>query len=156
MITKKDNLREAIAKYPETGYVLASSGLHCVGCHSAAYESIEGGCRAHGMNDKKIDDLIKESNARIKLFDSLPNAVFSLDALKQLQKRRVKAKTKYIKIIPIFGEFDFDATNDKEKSDVFVNKDAGIIADEKVERMIRGTKIDFDKEIDDFTAERKD
>jgi hybrid cluster-associated redox disulfide protein len=154
MITKKDNLKEAIAKYPETGYVLANSGLHCVGCHSAAYESIEDGCLAHGMDEAKIDELIKTANERIKLFDGLQKASFSLEALEQLAKR--KKDSKYVKIIPVFGDFDFDATNDLEKDDVVLEKTIGVITDKKVERMIRGTKIDFDKEIDDFTAQRED
>ena len=154
MISKKDNLKEAIAKYPETGYVLANSGLHCVGCHSAAYESIEDGCLAHGMDEAKIDELIKTANERIKLFDGLQKASFSLEALEQLAKR--KKDSKYVKIIPVFGDFDFDATNDLEKDDVVLEKTIGVITDKKVERMIRGTKIDFDKEIDDFTAQRED
>ena len=154
MITKKDNLKEANAKYPETGYVLANSGLHCVGCHSAAYESIEDGCLAHGMDEAKIDELIKTANERIKLFDGLQKASFSLEALEQLAKR--KKDSKYVKIIPVFGDFDFDATNDLEKDDVVLEKTIGVITDKKVERMIRGTKIDFDKEIDDFTAQRED
>ena len=154
MITKKDNLKEAIAKYPETGYVLANSGLHCVGCHSAAYESIEDGCLAHGMDEAKIDELIKTANERIKLFDGLQKASFSLEALEQLAKR--KKDSKYVRIIPVFGDFDFDATNDLEKEDIILDESVGIIADKKVERMIRGTKIDFDKEIDDFTAQRED
>ena len=154
MITKKDNLKEAIAKYPETGYVLANSGLHCVGCHSAAYESIEDGCLAHGMDEAKIDELIKTANERIKLFDGLQKASFSLEALEQLAKR--KKDSTYVRIIPVFGDFDFDATNDLEKDDVVLEKTIGVITDKKVERMIRGTKIDFDKEIDDFTAQRED
>jgi hybrid cluster-associated redox disulfide protein len=154
MISKEDNLKEAIAKNPETGYVLASSGLHCVGCHSAAYESIEDGCKAHGMDDEKIEELIKKANERIKVFDSLPKASFSKEALEQLEKR--KEKSKFVRVIPVFGEFDFDATNDKEKNDIFIDEKIRIIADKKVERMIRGTKIDFDKEIDDFTAQRDD
>ena len=42
--------------------LMASKGLHCLGCHMAALETVEQGCQAHGMSDKEIDDLIREVN----------------------------------------------------------------------------------------------
>jgi hybrid cluster-associated redox disulfide protein len=41
---------------------LFEAGLHCIGCHMSAYETIEQGCLAHGFSKKEIDDLIKKLN----------------------------------------------------------------------------------------------
>lgn len=42
--------------------ILVSNGMHCVGCPSAAQESIEEACEVHGMNIEKVLD---ELNANI-------------------------------------------------------------------------------------------
>ena len=65
-ITKDMMIGEAVAKHPETAMVLMKHGMHCVGCHVAAHESIEQGCKGHGMDDEEIDQTIKEMNEVIK------------------------------------------------------------------------------------------
>jgi hybrid cluster-associated redox disulfide protein len=40
--------------------------LHCIGCRVSAVESIENGCKVHGMDDAQIDALVKEINKSIK------------------------------------------------------------------------------------------
>jgi len=47
---------------PELAGMLLSSGMGCMGCPMAQMETIEEGCRAHGMNDKEIDELIERLN----------------------------------------------------------------------------------------------
>ena len=61
-ITRKTTLGEAIAKVPEANRILFEYGLHCIGCHIAAYESIEDGCRAHGMTEEQIDEIVEKIN----------------------------------------------------------------------------------------------
>ena len=63
-INKKMKLGEVISKYPKTIEVFMKNGLHCVGCHVAAFETIDGGARAHGMKDKDIEDMVKELNKK--------------------------------------------------------------------------------------------
>jgi len=41
-------------------------GLGCAMCHGAAYETIEEGCKAHGMKDKDIEKVVKKLNEKIK------------------------------------------------------------------------------------------
>lgn len=62
VITKNMTFAELLEKKPESMNDLFEAGLHCIGCHMSAYETIEQGCLAHGMNKKKIDDLIKKIN----------------------------------------------------------------------------------------------
>lgn len=63
-ITKKMTFAELLEKNPESMNTLFESGLHCIGCHMSAYETIEQGCLAHGMNKKDVDELIKRLNKK--------------------------------------------------------------------------------------------
>ncbi len=61
-ITKKMTFAEILEKNPNSANVLFGRGLHCIGCGMAMYETLEDGCRAHGMNKKQIDELIQKLN----------------------------------------------------------------------------------------------
>lgn len=61
-ITRKTTLGETISKVPKAGRIMFEYGLHCIGCHIAAYETIEDGCRAHGMTEEQIDEMIEKIN----------------------------------------------------------------------------------------------
>jgi hybrid cluster-associated redox disulfide protein len=61
-ITRDMMLGELVQKYPEAAMLMAKRGMHCVGCGMAAWETIEQGCRAHGMSEKDIDSLVEEMN----------------------------------------------------------------------------------------------
>ncbi|MBN2422574.1 DUF1858 domain-containing protein [Candidatus Woesearchaeota archaeon] len=55
-------LGDVVRKYPKTAPVMFKYGLHCIGCHVSAYESIEQGCTAHGIKEEDIDKMVKEMN----------------------------------------------------------------------------------------------
>ena len=60
---RKDMLiGDVVGKYPETAEIMMKNGMHCVGCHVAAMETIEQGATAHGMTKKQIDKMVKEMN----------------------------------------------------------------------------------------------
>ena len=61
-ITKDMTLGEIAAEYPEAVDVLLKYGLHCIGCHVAAWETLEQGAMAHGLYGEKFDGLLKELN----------------------------------------------------------------------------------------------
>ena len=64
-ITKDIKIEEVVTQYPETMMVFMKHGLHCVGCHVSAFESIEDGAIAHGINvDALVDDLNKVISSR--------------------------------------------------------------------------------------------
>ena len=65
-ISKDITFSELLNKYPETANTLFESGLHCIGCGGAMYETIEQGCQMHGFSKKQIDDLIKKLNEENK------------------------------------------------------------------------------------------
>jgi hybrid cluster-associated redox disulfide protein len=61
-ITKDITIGEIVEKYPQVVETLMGLGLHCVGCHVAGFESLEDGFKAHGMDDKQIDEAMKKLN----------------------------------------------------------------------------------------------
>lgn len=65
-ITKDMMIGDVVQKHPETALVMMKHGMHCVGCHVAAHESIEQGCKGHGMDDQEIEKTVKEMNEVIK------------------------------------------------------------------------------------------
>jgi len=65
-ITKDMNFSEVLEKYPNTASIMMKHGLHCIGCHIAAFESIEQGCLGHGMKEEDMKKMLKEMNEAVK------------------------------------------------------------------------------------------
>ncbi len=65
-ITKDTLIGEIVEKYPQVVEALMDFGLHCVGCHGAAFESLEMGFKGHGMDDKQIEEAVKKLNEMIE------------------------------------------------------------------------------------------
>ena len=61
-ITKDTTLGEVVTKYPKAAEVMLKQGMHCVGCHVAAYETVEQGAIAHGFDKKQIKKLLDDMN----------------------------------------------------------------------------------------------
>ncbi len=62
-ITKDSNIGEIIANYPDAAKIITGKyNLHCMGCVAANFETIEAGAKAHGMDNKQIEMLIKDIN----------------------------------------------------------------------------------------------
>lgn len=61
-VTRGTTIGDLIKEYPEAAEIVTSYGLHCVGCHVAFWETLEQGCRGHGMPEEVIDELIGELN----------------------------------------------------------------------------------------------
>lgn len=62
-ITKKTKLSELV-RNEKAAELLFKIGLTCIGCPAAMNEILEQGCKAHGMSDKEIDELIKRLNKK--------------------------------------------------------------------------------------------
>ena len=62
-ITGKEKISELIGD-ERVVEVLFENGIMCMGCHAAPFETLEDGCKAHGMNKKEISELIKKLNRK--------------------------------------------------------------------------------------------
>ena len=65
-ITKKMSLLEVVKQNPKAVEILTKHGMHCIGCQMAMFETLEQGCKAHGMSDNDISKIIKELNKKKK------------------------------------------------------------------------------------------
>ena len=65
-ITPDMSFSELLQKYPQTAAIMLKNGLHCIGCHASAFETIEQGCLGHGMSEENMKKMLKEMNAAIK------------------------------------------------------------------------------------------
>ena len=61
-ITTKTKLSEILQEKPEAAELLFEAGMGCVGCPAAMMETLEDGCKAHGMKKEQIDELVRKLN----------------------------------------------------------------------------------------------
>jgi iron-sulfur cluster assembly accessory protein len=61
-INKDMTIGDVISKHPTIAPILLKHGLHCVGCHVSAFETIEQGVLGHGMPEEKLHELLKDAN----------------------------------------------------------------------------------------------
>jgi len=64
-ITKDMTMGEIMTRFPEAVEVLFGIGLGCAMCHGASFETVEQGCKVHGMTDNEIDELVKKLNEKV-------------------------------------------------------------------------------------------
>ena len=58
-------IADIVEKYPVCIEIMLRYGLHCVGCHVAADESLEQGAKGHGMDDEQIEEMLDDMNEKI-------------------------------------------------------------------------------------------
>jgi len=64
-IKKTDKIGDVLSAHPNLAKILFEAGLGCIGCPMMSLETIEQGCKAHGMSDKEINELVKKLNESI-------------------------------------------------------------------------------------------
>ncbi|MFH0922808.1 MAG: DUF1858 domain-containing protein [Candidatus Micrarchaeota archaeon] len=64
-ITMQTRIKELAQNHPDALVPLMELGFHCFGCPAAGFETIEQGCRAHGLTDEQIDELLKKINEAV-------------------------------------------------------------------------------------------
>ncbi|MFA6088695.1 MAG: DUF1858 domain-containing protein [Candidatus Woesearchaeota archaeon] len=65
IITKTDKIGDILSICPQSALLMSKYGLHCVGCAIGVSETLEDGCRAHFLQDKDVELLVKEINDEI-------------------------------------------------------------------------------------------
>src|SRR5271170_1128811 len=66
-ISKEMTIEEIFSRFPHKSQKLAKemthSGLHCVGCGAAVWETLEAGMLSHGFSPEDVDDMVDRLNA---------------------------------------------------------------------------------------------
>ncbi len=92
MITRDMTIEEIFKRFPSKSQKLASemtkSGLHCVGCSAATWETLEAGMYSHGFSDPEIDKLIGGLNKILQEKEDLSTVTLT-----------EKAATKFLSIL---------------------------------------------------------
>lgn len=66
IITRDMLLGDVVERYPEAAQVMLEYGLHCVSCFANKFDTVERGCKVHGMLDEEIEELVHRLNETIK------------------------------------------------------------------------------------------
>lgn len=62
LISPDMTIGDVVAKFPQVVDTMLKYGLHCVGCHVNAFETLEQGAMAHGMPEETFKRLIGDIN----------------------------------------------------------------------------------------------
>lgn len=77
-ITKEMTIEDIFANFPHKSQKLAqeitNTGLHCVGCQAATWETLEAGMLGHGYSEQEIEGLVGRLNVILEE-KSDPNAI---------------------------------------------------------------------------------
>lgn len=61
-IEKTMTFQQILEANPKAGAILMRYGLHCIGCHISAFETLEQGSKAHGLTDEQITSMVTDLN----------------------------------------------------------------------------------------------
>jgi len=63
-ISKNEKIGKILKEHPEIAEILLEHGFHCLGCPMSSMETLEQGCKAHGMSEKEITILLEKMNKK--------------------------------------------------------------------------------------------
>jgi hybrid cluster-associated redox disulfide protein len=55
---------DVMKSYPKSASIMAEYGLHCIGCHISATETIGEGASAHGFDDEMLKKMLTDLNEK--------------------------------------------------------------------------------------------
>lgn len=87
-VNKNMTFSDVLTKYPESWEVMQNCGLHCIGCHGAAFETIEQGSLMHGMSEEDVDKMVNEINKKIGGSGNTENTSLKKKAKKDAVKKK--------------------------------------------------------------------
>ena len=65
-VTGETLIGEIVTRYPEAIEILLSIGMHCLGCPSSRYETVEEACAVHGVDCEKLLEIINEEANKVE------------------------------------------------------------------------------------------
>lgn len=89
-IHRQMTIEQILGSFPQKAqrlaHVLTESGLHCVGCGAATWETLEAGVLTHGMAIEVVDELEKKLNAVLEEQEDLTAVTLTPKAAKEFIK----------------------------------------------------------------------
>lgn len=93
-IVRTMRVSDILALVPDAEPVIAQYGLSCFSCSANAYETLEEGCRTHGMAETDIDDVVKDLNELLSQRPSRPSTLTVTEAAAQGLKEIMEKEEK--------------------------------------------------------------
>lgn len=131
---------------------MLSYGLHCVGCHANVFDTIENGCRLHGMSEETIDRLVKDLNAVVNEDVASRKGIelteVAANKIKELQGKEDKSGY-FLRVSVTDGgcaghTYDMSFDNSRKDGDVSTeDKGVTIVADQQSRKFLEGSVIDY-------------
>ena len=160
LVTKDMVIADVLKKYPDVAVIMLEHGLHCVGCHANVFDTIEAGCKVHGLDDETVDSLVSEINKFISSEQSEkkedvpqgPAKVFISEGaagkIKELLKKdKLDGHGLKVSVTPggcsgFVYQMNFEKA--PEKSDIVLeDKGVKMFIDADSLNMLRGAEIDY-------------
>lgn len=149
LIRGDELIENVVGAFPKAAAVMLRWGLHCVGCHASAFDTVKDGAKLHGMPDEDIATMINEINVAIN--KRIETIELTERAIKKVRELREKEAGKAdwplrISVKPGgcagFGyEMDFDQK--KAEDHVFDFQGLYVVVDTESFSMLKGSSIDF-------------
>ena len=148
-ITGDMMIGEIVKMHPECIEIMLKYGLHCVGCHANAYETLEQGTMGHGMTEEIFKNMLKEINEAIvdtsgKVLTITPKAAGKIKDL--LAKENKENHGLRIQVVPGgCSGFSYEFAFDQEKKDDNVIDVEGIkvYVDKESMSFLKGSLVDY-------------
>ncbi len=149
-ISREMAIGEIVRLHPECIEIMLKYGLHCVGCHANAYETLEQGTMGHGMPEEVFQKMLKEINEAIvetdgKVLTITEKAVNKIKEL--LAKENKQGHGLRIQLIPggcsgFKYEFAFD--NETTEEDAIIEEQGiKVYIDKESMSFLKGSLIDY-------------
>ncbi len=159
LISKDMTIGDVISKHPQVANTLMSYGLQCVGCHINTIETLEQGCRGHGMPEETFNEMmakvneiaatpVEESSKKTEDNNKQPITLTegAINKVKELISKEKNAQGLRIGLSPGgCSGLSYDLAFDEQKEDDQVIELDGVkifLAKEHL-GMLTGLKIDF-------------
>ncbi len=158
LVTKDMVIADVLKKHPDVAVIMLEHGLHCVGCHANVFDTIEAGCKVHGLDDKTVDSLVKAINkfiaeeqvekevpkgpAKVTISGVAANKVKELLAKDKLEGHGLRVAVSPGGCSGFVYQMNFE--KDAGKDDVILeNNGVKLFIDKDSLEMLRGAEIDY-------------
>jgi len=148
MITGDMIIGDVVDAFPQAASIMLSFGLHCVGCHANAFDTVEAGAAGHGMTDEEITRMIGEINLAVnKKIDIVELTQKAVAKVKELRAKETGKESwpLRIKVNESDDGFVYDMDfYEKEKDDIVVAYDGlEVVIDPTSLPRIKGSSVDY-------------
>lgn len=144
---------DVVGKYPQVVDTFLKYGLHCVGCHVNAFETLEQGAQTHGMPQEVFERMLKEVNeVAAKPIEEIRGVVeltpAAQEKIKQMREKQGNASYHFrIEVVPsgcsgLSYNFFFDDTISSD-DEVIEYDGLKVLVDKESVPFLKGSRIDY-------------